>query len=185
MCHQHELTTLSLRHEVEWLLKTKAPNRSAGSAFPWFFTWFLKDYVLPAWRFSTSEDPEADDSTIRGSARDKLLVTLAAKEKAPVVTHEGSAGGAIARAAVAAGVAVFTAAEWVRSRGNNTRDLATELLKVARQQMPRFLIDRGEYQVAAAVQNCRDYLSLLELILDEAVEADFPDPLDGWKLFSR
>lgn len=182
LCHIESLTTLSLAHEVEELLKAKAPSRSVGSAFPWFFTWFLLDRVLGRWTFAKSDAPSASDFAMGGNARDRLLVSLAAQENVPVVTNEGKPDGAIARAAAVANVTVLTPSAWIASRGGDEMRLAADLLAAAREAMPAFLIERGEHLCEIAGENCEDYLSILELILDPRIEPVFKDPLDGWKI---
>ena len=183
LCHVEGLAAQCLRHDVDELLKRKAPARSARSAFPWFFTWFLLDHVLTDWKFCTSEDAAASDLNLGGNARDGLLVSIAKGRNAPLVTHEGKPGGAIDKASKRLGVPVMTASEWIAHRGHDERKLARALLDAAEAAMPRFLITRGDYADDAAVRTCWDYLALLEMILDPTIELKFKDPLDGWRLF--
>jgi len=184
LCQTRGLRTFSLRDEVDVLLKRLAPDRTPEGAHPWFFTWFLRDYVLPDWQFGTSEAPDALDRGMSGNARDRHLVALARKYGVPLVTHEFKPNGAIARAAATPGVQVMTSSQWVSSLGGGVGKLALELLAHACEQMLVFICTRQEFE-RAALESCQAYVEILELILDESEEPLLPDPLDSWPLFGE
>jgi hypothetical protein len=180
LCQTQKLTSFSLRHEVEHLLRRLAPNKTPDGDHAWFFTWFLKDYVLPDWSFSTSEEPQVSDAAMSGNARDRHLVSIARDHHAPLVSNELKPEGAIARAASQAGVQVLTPAAWVHRVGHSVNQLSHELLTVARAQMLHFICDRQEFQLRA-LENCSAYIDVLELILDASIQPQLPDPMDGWR----
>jgi hypothetical protein len=180
LCQTKHLITFSLRHEVEHLLRRLAPNRTPDGDHAWFFAWFLKDYVLPDWNFSTSEDPAISDATMGGNARDRHLVSLAAEHRVPLVSNEVRQGGAIARAAATLQVLVMTPVAWISSLHAALDTLAMELLDRVRECMLVFIIDRRAFD-RASLENCQAYVQVLELILDTGQQPILPDPLGGWR----
>lgn len=169
LLHKRGIKTYSLRHEVEQVLKRVAPPTNSEGLQPWFFAWFLKDYVLPAWGFDKSDDPSFSDAGLSGNDRDRLLVQIAKHYGVDLISFEETPKGAIQKTAAKLGVRVWTPAAFISTSGESVRPLALELLAELRAQMLRFMIDR-RYIKGLMAQNCSDYVRLMEAVLDETIK---------------
>lgn len=179
LCQERALTTFSLRHEVGDKLDQLAPSGTVEASTPWFFAWFLKDYVLPRWTSLIAEAQEPTDQNLSGNERDRYLVSRAQEFECPVITLEVKPKGAVAKAAKKLQVSVLTPEQWLLSCEERLPRLANGMMESIRQQMLRFMCDRA-IRSSKALQNCVDYVTTMEFILDASIPFQPPDPLLGW-----
>lgn len=128
--HESRAQSLSL-HEAFRILTYRVPrdDQTLERGFLQIFLYFVKDFVLPNWRFDRLNDTES----FSGTAADDELLRIAREQGLALLTNEGLTPSGVrpfpgatslrAKAQVAK-VPVFTAAELLEDRAADTMMLA-------------------------------------------------------------
>ena len=117
------LNTLGFTEEYRRVLVVRAGQSQQYSMWSRFISDYVARAVAPRWNGVSSDR----DAGVRSSQADRLLVQMAVEHGLPVVTCE--VGGAVAKAAQAASVPVYTSWEFAPTLGFSCKEAKRRFLE--------------------------------------------------------
>jgi hypothetical protein len=169
LCQCEGVATFQMLTELSKKLNQLVPGDTPSVLIPWFYTWFLKDWVLSRWKQASAMDVGIDTKS-NGNEYDRYLVEVANSYQAVVISNEVKPTGAIATAAKEAGVRVMTPGAWIQEvRQHVAAVLARDLFSEIQRALPAFAVARlplykGNHDIF--IKNCRAYLDIMKFILE-------------------